>query len=332
MRMMPEAHEIATAFEVISGRTGDTFARASRAPRTWLEYARIWNRFERWCARSELQAMPAATETITRWLRELAASGRGVATLSTYAAAVQVAHRLHGHAINRDAIREELAGIRRLCARPPRQARPILRDELTQLLAMLDTRRCSDLRDRAIISLGWAMAGRQSEIVGLDFHRTGRGTGYARLEQQGILVQLTRSKTTGPVRLVIPAADMPTAIAALRAWTEAARLKPGDPVFVPVRGRVVGQDRLAPDAVSKILKQRVRELFLTSGRVSECAEAVQATSGHSLRSGLLSAMAMSGVREALIRDRARHRSANTTAGYIRRVAEWGETGLAGVGV
>lgn len=324
------------AARLLTGGQGNALMRASRSGATWLVYAGAFRRFERWCAARGVAAMPASAETVRDWLLDLAGRGRKVATVTTYSAAVTVAHRLQGHPIAKEALGEVLSAIRRLHVAPKRQARPILVEELRALLAFLDTGRPIDTRDRALLALGWSAALRESEAVCIDWHRRGRGQGFVRLVEEGAVVTLVRSKASQskPVSIIIPDTDMPTAVAALKAWAQAAELKPGDPVFCQFdpRGELRRNSRLAPDAVARIARERTHARLLAAGRsADEADEIAMATSGHSLRAGLASSLAQAGVPEFKIRARTRHKSAEQLATYVRLAEEWTASGLKEVG-
>jgi integrase len=144
-------------------------------------------------------------------------------------------------------LRETLHGVTRLSWAAPRQARPLLAEELKAIVAGLVPTRLIDARDGALLTLGWAAMLRRGELVGLDWHRRGDGGGYMRLEHGGIILVLAKSKTKQAIaeRLHIGPTDMPAAIAALQAWVALARPRPGEPMFRTVHGRAIG-DRL-PD-------------------------------------------------------------------------------------
>jgi len=127
---------------------------------------------------------------------------------------------------------------------------------------------------------------------------------------------------------------MPTAIAALEAGAEAAELKPGEAMFRRFDGLrgVITSERLAPDAVARIVRERVRARALACGSSAEEAdELALATSGHSLRAGFITSAARAGVPEWKIRARSRHKSAEQVASYIRAAEEWTDSGLKGLG-
>jgi integrase len=88
---------------------------------------------------------------------------------------------------------------------------------------------------------------------------------------------------------------------------------------------------MAPTAVTAVVRRHVLE-FLLAGGMEEVAAVALATCyrSHSLRSGYASSAAAGGVVEADIREHCRHKSAETTAGYIRLGRKWRQGGLKGL--
>ena len=209
---------------------------------------------------------------------------------------------------------------------------------------MLDPERPRDVRDGALLTIGWATALRRVEIVGLDWQRQMRastGTGVLRLHPEGIEVELLRSKTSQEeaVLLDIPAAEMPSAMHWLSLWARIARLESGAPVFRPIlsqgnhRQQRVGAKRLTDSSAASVIKQRVIALEMAQGRsFEEAAVLAEDFSGHSLRAGYCTSAARAGTPEYLIRQRSRHRSAEIVAGYVRAAETRAEHGLGRVGM
>jgi integrase len=324
---------IASAFEVVTGRPGTVVDRARFAPTTLTEYATCLRRFAGWLAARD-KAMPTDAATVCKFLEELAGEGRVPSTVRKYAAAISIAHQHRAQAFDWRALKETLGKVARASWHLPRQARPLLADELKAILAGLVPTRAIDVRDGALLSLGWAAMLRRGELVGLDFHRRGDGQGFARIEHGGIVIVLAKSKTKQKtaVRLNIGPADMPAAIAALEAWIALARPRPGEPLFRAVHGRAIGAERLAPEEVARIVKRRMSDLARAHGRLpDEVDELARATSGHSLRAGCITAMALAKVPEHEIRRRSRHGSAELVARYVRVAEQWADSGLKAVG-
>lgn len=222
-----------------------------RPENTRTAYTGAWRAFTTWCEEQGRIALPAEPATVAAWLATLAdgAGGRrplSRSTINQYLAAVTLAHRLDGHGFDRGhpIIRETWAGISRSKARTEveRQARPVLADDLRELLADLRPDHLpADARDAALLALGWAAALRRSELIGLDWQELGTGTGILRIDERGIEVTLARSKgeQTAAVTVAVPRADMPAACAAVERWAASAALKSGEPVF-----RAIATERL----------------------------------------------------------------------------------------
>ena len=316
----------------------------ARAPRTREAYRRAWGLFAGWCQQHNRQALPAQPETIAAWMAALASGDGGSQprarrTINQYLSAVIVAHRAKGLTFDRKhpLIAETWKGIANSKAKTEinRAANPLVGPDLRDLLRGLRFDIPSDGRDAALLALGFAAALRRSEIVGLDWQRLGEGSGFVTVDERGVVVTLAQSKSSQAeaVTIVVPAADMPTACAALEAWAETARLRPGDAVFRPVDQRqIIGAARLTDRSVSRILKSRVRALLLLRGKTkAEADELVERFSGHSMRAGYATTAAANDVSVFDMQRQTRHKSLATLTGYVREADKWKKNGLKGIG-
>ena len=320
----------------VAGASGDEFAFASKAPRTWVQCKSALGLYRAWCAEHARVLVPADTETVRHYLRHLVDAGRSVSTMQSYLTAISAAHRYVGHEFDRARLRDTLKGIRRLRQTPPREAKPLLADDLRGLLSALDLTRAIDARDAAMLAVGWAGALRQSELVSLDWGRLGKGDGFLVRDRRGITITLARSKGSqmAPVTVIIPLADMPTAAEAIDRWASLAKLEAGQPIFRAIANGHQGitQRRLARDFPARMIKARVHAYAMASGAtVAEAEQLRMAVSGHSLRAGLITSAALNGTPEWKIRGHVRHRSAEMTARYVRAAAKWTDSTIKGVG-
>jgi integrase len=323
------------------------FKAKALAARTRQAYARAWMLFAAWCQANGREALPASPETVGAWITALASetntAGRprySRATISLYLAAVVVAHRHARHTLDRK--HPDIAGVwkgisnAKATAETERQAKPVLADELKELLRGLRATIPADARDGALLALGWGAALRRSELVGLDWMKQGDGTGFVTIEpERGIVVTLAKSKAAQDkaVTVVVPCTDMPAACFWLEAWAKVAKLAPGQPVFRAVDQRqVIAGERLTDRSVSRIIKARVRELAMLRGKSrAEAAELVERFSGHSLRAGYATSAARANMPGYRIQAHTRHKSAEMVARYVREADKWTNGGLKGVG-
>jgi site-specific recombinase XerD len=245
----PGGTEIALP-EALVERAKDYMSEAL-AQRTREAYARWWRVYTGWCEHHGRRALPASPETIAAWLTALADgtdSGRPLAraSINQALAAVTLAHRNAGHAFDRKhrLISMTWSGISRVKAMTEveRQAAPVIAADVRDLLAMLNTARNIGCRNAALLTLGWGAALRRSELVGLDWEQIGeggKGAGFVRIDERGILITLARSKASQDKAetIVMPRADLPEACEALEAWAQRAALQPGQPIFRAVNNR-----------------------------------------------------------------------------------------------
>ncbi|HET9536374.1 MAG TPA: tyrosine-type recombinase/integrase, partial [Mesorhizobium sp.] len=253
---------------------------------------------------------------------------------------VVLAHRMAGHVLDRKAplISETLKGMARSKAKQElqRKAKPLMRDDLRELSqALAATGRPAGVRDAALLVLGWAGALRRTELIGLDWLKQGAGAGWVSIEDRGIVITLPTSKGSqaSSETIVIPCPDMPTACDALARWSQVANLKAGEPVFRPITntGKILSA-RLTDHSVSRIIKLRVAQHYVAKGKSPAEAEALAAGfSGHSMRAGYATTAGELDEAGYRIQHRMRHKSMDTTSGYIRSGEQWTKSGLGKVG-
>jgi integrase len=312
--------ELTLAPELVAAARG--FAKASRAPRTLLEYRKDWQAFLAWCAEKGLNALPAAPEAVALYLTARATAGKKVATLQRELAAISQAHKAAGLASPRSTapVQEVLKGIRRtLGVAPTEQKAALLPEGLRAMTAALPEGLIGK-RDRALLTLGFAGAFRRSELVGLlveDFA----------FHDDGLTVTLRRSKTDqeGEGRKVgIPFGSSPQTcpVRAVKAFLAAAELTEG-PAFRHINrhGRK-GNAALSGHALAQVVKRAAKRAGLDASKYA----------GHSLRAGLVTAAAMAGKSTHSIMRQTGHKSLAMVSRYIRDVKLFDDNAAAGVGL
>lgn len=281
----------------ISGKTRD-FIRASLSNATRKAYKADIDHFRAWGG-----SIPAAPLTVARYLADHAEK-LTIATLRRRLATIAKAHAGNGYPnpVDSEPVKMTLRGIRRTHGKPQVQARPL---ECAHLLRIVGKpRKCAEIRDQALLLIGFSGAFRRSELVALD-------VSDLEFVAEGLLITLRRSKIdqegTGRQVPIPLARGNICPVHALRQWLEVAAIKEG-PVFRGVtRAGKVLEERLSAQSVSLILKKRMAKLGLSTERVS----------GHSLRSGFVTAAARVGASIAKISVQTGHRSPAMVMRYIR---------------
>lgn len=196
-----------------------------------------------------------------------------------------------------------MRGVKRTRGCAQREAKPLLRDDLLMMLDAMDGG-LKDIRDRALLLIGFAGALRRLELVGLDISDIEH-------VRQGNVVHLRRSKTDQDDqgrKIGIPFGRTRWCpVAALDAWLTASRIAEGA-IFWPVdrHGRIQAA-RLSGEAVSHVIRERVAAAGLDPAPYS----------GHSLRAGLATSAALAGIPTWRIRAQTGHASDAMLARYIR---------------
>lgn len=268
--------------------------------------------FADWCGKQHppLSSLPAAPETVAGWLAVLAEAGYHPATVRRKLAAVSTMHRLSGHPTPTDSAMVKVVhrGIRRTRSCAPTRKNALHREPLTVVLARIGDSELSDLRDRALLLIGYSAALRRSELVALD---------VADIEAtaDGLIVTVRRSKTDQEslgARVGLAAGNTPATcpMRAWVAWRDAAGLVDG-PAFRGVnRHGQVSAERLYAGSVARIVKRRAAAAGLDADSFS----------GVSLRAGFATAASMAGVPTQAIMHQGRWRSSTSVDTYVRQAA------------
>ncbi|NMH97378.1 tyrosine-type recombinase/integrase [Pseudonocardia sp. K10HN5] len=331
------------------------YAAASRAANTWRAYRGDVAHFERWCAAQAppVAALPASPATLARYLADLAATHRP-ATLARRCSAIAAAHDLAGYpSPTRDQqVKTVLAGIRRRHGTRPARVAPARLDAVRAILATLDPDRLADVRDRALLLIGFAGALRRSELAALTVADLVE-------DHEGLRVFIVRSKTdpdaVGTTRgLAYGAHPASCPVRAWRSWllhrgeaaagraahpsagpgSGSAATDPADPLLLPPRdlpgaaafvavdrhGRL-GQRGLSDRAIARIIARR-----------ADAAGLPGHWAGHSLRRGFATTGYANGASELAIMRHGRWRSSSAMRGYIEEGSVWTDNPTARLGL
>jgi site-specific recombinase XerD len=249
--------------------------------------------------------LPATAESLCAFLADQATLGKRASTLGRRLAAVRYFHRAAGHETptGDEKVKAVLSGTRRTIGAAPVRKKAATSDLVLGMVPRGHSLR--ELRNRAILLLGFAGAFRRSELVALD---------VADIEwtAEGALVTIRRSKTDQEGlgrKVAIPRGEHACPVAALGAWLDAAGITEGA-IFRRVlnkRAQRVTDRRLASRNVAAIVKQGAARLGFDPATFG----------GHSLRSGLVTIAVRRGVNLMKICDQTGHKSLEMLRVYSR---------------
>jgi site-specific recombinase XerD len=295
------------------------FAKASKAKATQAAYESDFRIFSAWCRTRGISPLPATAAAVAAFLADEAATGKRASTLGRRLAAIRYFHRAAGYdtPTGDEKVKATLSGIRRTIGAAPMRKKAATSDIVLGMVGSKG-RSLRELRDRAILLLGFAGAFRRSELVALnvdDIEET----------PEGVLIMLRRSKTDQEAigrRVAIPRGEIACPVEALKSWLSAAGIAEGA-VFVRVwnkRTQRVTSRRLAARNVAAIVKQGATKLGFDPA----------AFGGHSLRAGFVTSAVKRGANLIKITDVTGHKSLEMLKTYSRDAEAF--VGHAGAGL
>src|SRR3984893_17818121 len=195
------------------------FANASKAKSTQAAYSSDFRICDAGCRERGLPALPAMPATVCAFLAAQASLGKRASTLARRLAAIGYFHRLANEPspVGDETIKATLAGIRRSIGAAPVRKKAATSDIVLSMVGTAGHESLRQLRDRAILLIGFASAMRRSELVALnviDLEWTA----------EGVITHIRRSKTDQEgmgASVAVPRGATACPVAALKAWIDA---------------------------------------------------------------------------------------------------------------
>ena len=187
----------------------------------------------------------------------------------------------------------------------PVSKRALTKPELSRMIAATGDD-LSDLRDQALLLVGFVGGLRRSELVGIN-------VGDLQLGPDGYALRIRRSKTDQEgagrtVALPYSSDRSMCPVTALLQWLEAAEIERG-PVFRRIRrGGHLQRERMSAQSVNLRIKQHAKAAGIDE----------QSLGGHSLRSGFATAAAAAGASERAIANQTGHKSVQVLRRYVKQ--------------
>jgi site-specific recombinase XerD len=287
------------------------FATQARARNTLATYRSAWGLYTAWCERFGFSPLSGDPRLIGLYLTD-AGLRLSPKSVRVHLSAIASAHRLTG--IGLDAkhynITSVMGGVERAKGRRERNAKsPVLLDQLRAMLRDLGDAPL-EVRNRAMLLLGFGGAMRRSELVGLDLEDL-------EIREEGVRILIRRSKTDqygeGQSVVVLGSQDRTICVvSALKRWLSHRGLRNG-PLFCRIAPTgIVSEHRLSDRGVARIVKERAAAASLDETKFS----------GHSLRAGFATTAAIGGADLKDIMQQGRWESMDTALLYIREADLW----------
>ena len=290
----------------LSEKSLETLAE-TKAENTIDAYEADWYDFCDWCQYHHIQDFPATSETIVNYINDLADYAK-FATIRRRISALSENFNAAGLSEKNPCrswiVRETLIGLSRSMGANQKGITPIYWDDLQKMFADMDGEKLTDVRDKALLLLGFMGAFRRSEIAGLD-------ADDLQFMRQGLIITIRHSKTDQASlgqQVAIPFLKNTEmcAVTAVKNWMQMACITEG-PLFRSIsKSGKVSETRLSDKSVNLIVKRYVTAIGLDS----------EMYGAHSLRHGFATYAALSGIEERLIMKQTRHRSVEMVRRYI----------------
>ena len=283
---------------------------SSKANNTVRAYKSDFKDFGLFCAKNGFKSLPSEPRIVSLYLTYLSTKDSKISTLKRRVVSIGVIHRLKGYYLDmkHPSIIENIMGIKRRKGSIQKGKKPILINNLKQLINVIDEENKEDikkLRDRSIILIGFSGGFRRNEIVSLDYEDLD-------FVEEGLKIQIRRSKTDqfgeGSVK-ALPYFDSSKycPVISLKNWIKISKISTG-PLFRRfVKGSKLSKNRLTDQTVALLIKQYLQLAGIDSKNYS----------GHSLRSGFATSAAESGAEERSIMDMTGHKSTEMVRRYIK---------------
>lgn len=292
----------------------------SKADNTVKSYKSDWADFVSYCNNNSLDALPADEKTVISYITELA-QDKKVSTINRRISAISQAHQAAGYQTPTQtfAVRALLKGIKREKGTMPDKKQAAGIDDVRLMVETLGDK-LIDIRDRALVLIGFAGAFRRSELVNLTIEDI-------KTDRNGITITLRHSKTDQEgqgIKKGIPYGSNPDTcpVRALLDWLNASCITEGA-IFRSInRHSQVQPNAMSDKAVALIVKKLAEVAGLDASQYS----------GHSLRSGFITTAADYGVDERSIMKQSGHKSLVVMRGYIQEATLFRHNAASQVGL
>ncbi|WP_296954012.1 site-specific integrase [uncultured Dialister sp.] len=270
-------------------------------------YESDWNDFCDWCTYHKKSSYPCSPETVVNYINDLADFAKA-ATIRRRISAISENYNASGEKDHNPCrawiVKEALIGLTRLKGSMQKGKTPVYWEEIEEIISRMDLSSPVQVRDKAILLLGFMGAFRRSELSSLDMEDLKR-------YPQGIVITIRHSKTdqsSEGQQIGIPYIRNTSmdCIGAINEWIRISGITNG-PLFRSfLKNGKVSSRRLSDKSINLIVKKYVASIGLNPDFYG----------AHSLRHGFATYAALKGVEERLIMKQTRHHSVEMVRRYI----------------
>lgn len=289
--------------------TFHTYTKKEKSKSSRRAYSFGWKKFKNWLKENDY-SLPEEHDPIALlvglFLSDMAKNSilRYKSLVSYHAAIKYHVYEQMGIILDHQEIRKAMRGIRNDLKQAPVKKTGIKIEHISTMFSdSQQSIRLIDLRDKALLLLGFSGAFRRSELIGINYE-------HISFDPEGISIHIPFSKSDQAgegqhVEIPYKEGNKNCPIAVLLAWLNIAGIRSG-PIFRPIskHGKIL-EKRLSDKSVALVVKKRGKNLF----------EDIKNISGHSLRRGFVLTAMENDVPALVIMNQTRHASFNTLKEY-----------------
>ena len=282
----------------------------SKAANTIRAYKSDFKDFGLFCVQNGFKNLPSEPKIVSLYLTNLSTKEIKLSTIKRRLVSIGVIHKMNGHYLDtkHPIIIENLMGIKRRKGIVQKGKKPILINDLTKIVDVINKEKIEDIkkfRDKSIILIGFAGGFRRNEIVSLDFEDL-------EFVFEGLKINVKRSKTDqfgAGLTKGLPYFEnkLYCPVTTIKRWINVSKIKDGPPFRRFAKGSKLLENRLTDQTVALIIKQYLNIAGINSENYS----------GHSLRSGFATSAAEAGADERSIMAMTGHKSTEMVRRYIK---------------
>ena len=283
---------------------------SSKASNTVRAYKSDFHDFGLFCTKNGFKSIPTDSKIVSLYLTYLSSKDVKISTIRRRIVSIGVIHKIKGHYLDtkHPAIIENLMGIKRRKGVKQKAKKPLLINDLKQIINVINKENDPDirkLRNKTLLLIGFAGGFRRNELVSLDVED-------AEFVFEGVKISVKKSKTDqfgeGFVK-GIPHFEnsIYCPVTSLKRWLNISKIKQG-PIFTRFsKGSKITRARLTDQSVALIIKEYLFKAGIDNKNYS----------GHSLRSGFATSAAEAGAEERSIMAITGHKSTEMVRRYIK---------------
>lgn len=272
--------------------------KSSKSLNTIRAYKSDFKDFSNFCKKNNFKTLPADPKIVSFYITHLSSNSK-VSTLKRRLASISVIHKVKGFYIDikHPLIIENLMGIQRKLGVFQKSKKPILINELKEIIKTIETTEKNEIkkiRNKALILIGFAGGFRRSELVNLKLDDL-------EFTKEGLKIFIQRSKTDqsgeGMTKAITYFKDKNFCpVTSIKNWIAIIKNKKNSLIF-----------DISDKLVAVLIKKYLQKAGFDNTKYS----------GHSLRSGFATVAADHGADEKSIMNMTGHKSSSMVRRYIK---------------